>query len=97
MKLRTLLLVLLSGSAMCVTVRADNTETATGKQLHDQYCVKCHDTSIYTRPDRIIKNFQELQNRVRQCEISNQLTWFDEEINAVVLYLNDNFYHFPKH
>ena len=65
-----------------------------GKKLHDEYCVSCHTPEIYTRKDRIVKNYRQLEERVRQCELSNELMWFDEEINAVITYLNNSFYHF---
>ena len=65
-----------------------------GKKLHDEYCVSCHTPEIYTRKDRIVKNYRQLEERVRQCELSNELMWFEEEIDAVITYLNTNFYHF---
>lgn len=67
-----------------------------GKQLHDANCVSCHTPEIYTRDDRIVNNYRQLQERVRQCELANELTWFDEEIDAVTTYLNNSFYHFDN-
>ena len=65
-----------------------------GKSLHDENCLRCHDESKYTREDRMIKNFQQLHERIKQCELMAELTWFDEEIDDVAAYLNDQFYHF---
>jgi len=67
-----------------------------GKQLHDEHCTGCHTAEIYTREHRIVTSYVELAERVRQCELSNELTWFDEEINAVVDYLDATYYHFSK-
>ena len=67
---------------------------ADGKLLHDKHCVKCHSTEIYTRENRIVNNFSELTERVKQCELSNELTWFEEEIDAVIGYLNAAYYKF---
>jgi len=67
-----------------------------GKQLHDANCLSCHTPEIYTREDRIVNNYRQLQERVRQCELANELTWFEEEIGAVIKYLNTNYYHFNK-
>ena len=67
-----------------------------GKKLHDEHCMRCHTKEIYTREHRIVNSYAELAERVRQCELSNELTWFDEEINAVVDYLNSTYYHFEK-
>ena len=65
-----------------------------GKSLHDKNCLRCHDESKYTRQDRMIKNFQQLHERIKQCELMAELTWFDEEIDDVTAYLNNQFYHF---
>ncbi len=65
-----------------------------GKQLHDDFCVSCHTAAIYTREERIVNSYPELQERVRQCELANNLTWFDDEIEAVINYLNVNYYQF---
>ncbi len=65
-----------------------------GRALHDQHCLKCHDSSVYTRPDRRVKDLAGLRKQVQRCELSLGLTWFDQDIDHVVEYLNDNFYHF---
>ena len=69
-----------------------------GKALHDENCMRCHQENIYTRKNRLIHSFPDLHERIRQCELSADLTWFDEEIDNVAAYLNDAFYHFemPK-
>ncbi len=94
MSLRVILFVFFLVAGMPYNVIADDAEI--GKQLHDKYCVKCHTDSIYNRDDSIIKNFNDLDNRVKRCVLDNEIILFDEEIDAVVSYLNSNFYHFPS-
>ena len=65
-----------------------------GKQLHNEHCTRCHQAKIYQREDRIVKNLQHLRSQVRFCEVSNDLTWFDEEVDDVTEYLNVKFYMF---
>jgi cytochrome c553 len=65
-----------------------------GKSLHDENCLRCHDESKYTRKDRMIKNYQQLHERIKNCELMAELTWFDEEIDDVTAYLNNQFYRF---
>jgi len=65
-----------------------------GKSLHDENCLRCHDESKYTRKNRIVKSFQQLYERIKQCELMAELTWFDEEIADVTAYLNNQFYYF---
>jgi mono/diheme cytochrome c family protein len=60
---------------------------ADGRALHDENCLSCHasltggDPNIlYTRPDHKVTSLE--------------LTWFDDEVDAVTEYLNRNFYKF---
>lgn len=87
---RCLLVVsLLLGSAVTTAADIEN-----GKQLHDENCLRCHKPVVYTREDRMVNSYEELHERVRQCEIMAEMAWFDEEIDDVVAYLNDAFYQF---
>ena len=45
------LLILLIPSAYAAALPGDSAE---GKRLHDANCMGCHNTSIYTRKDRLI-------------------------------------------
>lgn len=72
-----------------------------GEQLHDDNCISCHKSQmggdankIYTRSDRKVKSFQGLKKQVGTCRDMLGLTWFDEEVDDVVAYLNQTFYHF---
>jgi hypothetical protein len=65
-----------------------------GKTLHNENCVRCHQVSQYTRENRIVNSFDELRTRISDCELSAELTWFDEEIDDVTAYLNEAFYRF---
>ncbi|WP_295384554.1 cytochrome c [uncultured Thiodictyon sp.] len=68
--------------------------TPDAKALYERDCVKCHQSEIFTRPDRIIHSLPALAARVRWCETNTGQQWTDQEIAAVTTYLNDNFYHF---
>lgn len=85
---------LLAGILIAPAVTAS--DGSMGQKLHTENCMKCHDTSVYTRENRIVHSYRELKERIRQCELSNDLAWFDEEVEAVANYLNENFYHFAK-
>jgi mono/diheme cytochrome c family protein len=66
-------------------------------QLINQNCVRCHDNSIYGRPEgtRRVNNWDELHKQVRRCELMLGLQWFDEDVAAVAKNLNSRFYKFP--
>jgi cytochrome c2 len=65
-----------------------------GEKLLNDNCFGCHDTSVYTRPHRIVNSLPELQDRVRFCETQNGLSWKDQDIEDVTAYLNAKFYKF---
>ena len=65
-----------------------------GKAIYNKSCTGCHGTDVFTRPDRRVKNMSKLKSRVKQCSYAVEAKWFDEEINAVTDYLNNDFYKF---
>jgi cytochrome c2 len=65
-----------------------------GKALHDKHCMQCHDTKVYTRENRFIDSRAALQKQVQRCQLNAGARWFDEDVNDVVEYLNQTFYHY---
>ena len=65
-----------------------------GEALHNEHCTRCHKPDIYTRSDRLINNLDALKERVKQCELANDLLWFEEDVEDVAAYLNSGFYQF---
>ncbi|EIJ43358.1 hypothetical protein BegalDRAFT_2515 [Beggiatoa alba B18LD] len=77
------------------------TQFPEGKALHDTNCVKCHQSmtfekadDIYTRPERFVKSYDSLKTQIQRCVTNTDLMWFDEEIEKVANYLNEQYYHF---
>jgi cytochrome c553 len=60
--------------------------------LYQDNCLKCHGPEVYTRDDRKVSSLPGLQRQVQRCELALGLKWFDDEINAVADYLNENYY-----
>ncbi len=78
-------------------------DIAHGKTLHKEHCVACHTSltngkpdSLYTRADRRVTSLEGLKKQVRRCELSLGLRWFDDDIEDVTAFLNQDFYHFGK-
>lgn len=65
-----------------------------GQELHEENCLKCHDSSAYTRSPRRVNDLQQLGVQVRACKDNLGITWFDDEVDDVILYLNQKYYHF---
>lgn len=65
-----------------------------GQKLHDEQCMKCHDSGVYTREDRRVADRDALVKQVKRCELNLGLNWFDTDINDVVQYLDQSYYKF---
>ena len=67
-----------------------------GMDLHNESCVACHGSEMYTRePSKITNNF-DLRRQVSYCRNNLSIEWFPDEEQSVVGYLNSQFYHFNK-
>lgn len=66
-----------------------------GKALHDRYCMRCHQTEVYTRKFKQVVNLGMLRSRVQTCYQVTGTKWTDKQIHSVVKYLNKAFYRFP--
>lgn len=73
---------------------AAQADTAQGKMLQEKNCTKCHDSTVYTRPDRRITSLAALQERVNGCTKPAGVKWSQQQTMDVVDYLNTEFYHF---
>ncbi len=69
-------------------------ELAEGEQLHQESCVRCHSSDVYTRSNARVKNLPALGKQVRFCKDNLGVTWFDEDVNHVVNFLNKKYYKF---
>ncbi len=59
-------------------------------------CSRCHDEQVYTRPDHRIQNRQQLEAQVRRCDANVGTRLFDEDLAALVDYLDRQYYHFGQ-
>ncbi len=77
-----------------LTTASQAADVKNGAKLHAENCNKCHDSSIYTRSDRRVTSLPKLGSQVRVCKDIVGITWFDDEVEDVTEYLNQNYYHF---
>ena len=81
-------------SALAILLLATPSPAADGAALHDAQCQQCHGPEMYHREGRKVKDRAGLSAQVRRCTEALDVTWFDEEIEAVADYLNREHYHF---
>jgi mono/diheme cytochrome c family protein len=89
--LGVLLLILLMPCAYAAALPGDN---ADGKRLHDANCMGCHETSIYTRKDRLVQSLAALKKRLGDCSHMANKEFSASETQNIIKYLNDQFYQF---
>ncbi len=83
-------IVLLLGAAL----PAWAADIENGEDLHFENCTGCHDSTIYTRKNRNVSSIDRLGVQVHFCKNSLGLTWFDDEVDDVIEFLNQKHYHF---
>jgi len=81
-------------AAMSFTALSRAAEVENGGELHAESCIACHDSAMYTRENRRVQNLPGLGTQVRFCKDNLGITWFDDEVDDVVDYLNQSYYHF---
>jgi cytochrome c2 len=71
-------------------------DDAKGKQVHDQRCVKCHNSSVYTRNPRQVQSIEGLMGRVKMCNNQLELSLDEKQLDDITSYLNKAFYKFEN-
>ena len=66
------------------------------ESFHQQKCTGCHDTSVYTRSNRRVNSLPRLESQVRMCDANLGIKLFDDDLHALVDYLDKNYYKFDK-
>ena len=94
MKISSLSVCILVGSLFSLDAGAS--DPANGKMLYDKHCTTCHDTSVHTRPNRIIHTYEDLENRVKFCDTASNAHFTPAQIADVVDHLNATYYKFVK-
>lgn len=67
-----------------------------GRLLHDNHCVLCHTTSVYTREDRLANSYLEVRQQVQRWQENTKLRWSPTDIDNVTEYIADKHYKLPQ-
>jgi hypothetical protein len=80
--------------SLVLAVPASADDAADAEQLHQDNCLQCHGSEVYTRADRKVDSLSALKTQVRMCEQNLGLTWFDDQVDGVASLLNKEYYNF---
>lgn len=64
------------------------------KEMLMEDCSGCHQSEMYTRQDRKVKNTKDLSRQVSICVSSTGANWFPDDQKAVIDFLNKSYYKF---
>ena len=92
--MKTSLLILITAGLATLSSSSFAIDVNHGKSLQQDNCMRCHDDGIYTREERRVTTLDALRQQVQRCETNLDLTWFPEDVDAVIEYLNTSFYKF---
>ncbi len=77
-----------------VTLDLHAQEDDRGRMLHDAHCVSCHATRVYTRPDRVAGDYQQVRAQVDRWQKNVSLNWKDADADLVTDYIASRYYRF---
>jgi len=93
--LMTLALVAVSAAAQAQAQAQTGPATERGQLLYNTHCVACHDKQMHWRQNKKATDWVSLVAQVRRWQATEKLSWNDEDIKQVALYLNDTIYRYP--
>jgi mono/diheme cytochrome c family protein len=65
-----------------------------GRLLYDTGCIECHGRSVFSRTDRIARDYDGIRAQVLRWQKNNGLPWTASEVEDVAAYLNATVYKF---
>ncbi len=69
-------------------------DSANGKRLYDANCTGCHDTSVFSRTDRVVQSLDALREQLVSCSHMANSEFSASEMQDLLKYLNNEFYDF---
>jgi len=69
-------------------------DIAEGQRLHQANCTGCHDASVYSRSKRMVGSLDALKHQVEGCGHAAKKDFSAAQLQDLVKYLNDRYYHF---
>lgn len=72
----------------------DGQELLRGRALYENQCTACHESVVHVRERRTVTSLPKLYERVEHWRTVTHTQWSNQEVKAVVDYLNARYYRF---
>jgi mono/diheme cytochrome c family protein len=82
--------------ACLATGGVNGAEPGRGRLLYENNCIVCHKSTVHIRRDRKAESLVEIRAQVTRWAEVARPEWGDEEISAVVNYLNATYYNLSE-
>lgn len=89
----TAIAMMITGVLIIPSTNARATDAARGRLLYENECMVCHTSVVHVREDRKAKSRDEIRSWVQRWSKELKLQWESGEIDDVIEYLNDKYYH----
>lgn len=80
---------------ICAAAHASDARVDRGELLYETHCLACHTEQMHWREQRLVTDLESLAMQVQRWETVTRAGWSNEDIEAVVRYLNKVYYRFP--
>jgi mono/diheme cytochrome c family protein len=84
------------GLLVATAQAANESNEMRGELLYTTQCEACHTTAIHWREKKLAKDWKGLKAQVARWQVMAKLSWTDQDIVDVTLYLNKRYYHFEN-
>ncbi len=64
------------------------------RELYENHCTECHTSALHIREKKKARSLDDIEGFVNRWQSYLRLNWQQEEIDAVVEYLNEKFYRY---
>ena len=88
MRLHLLAFVALLG----ITIDAHSQDAERARSMHDTHCIACHDTKIYTRSNRLARDYAQVLEQTDRWQKNTSLNWAPADVAAVAQFIATRYY-----
>ena len=81
---------------LCLSTSALGGDGERGGMLYDNHCKVCHESSVHVRENQKVHSLDDIRAQVVRWAENQKLGWGAAEIDDVVVYLDEHFYHFGR-
>jgi mono/diheme cytochrome c family protein len=88
--------IITAGLTLLLSTSAQGADSGRGGLLYENHCLSCHESTVHVRDNHKVNSIDEIRAQVIRWAKNQMLEWGPAEIDDVVDYLDEHFYHFGR-